>query len=215
MEGTPWPRKLQGQLQGRVVGDMRLKMPPRCPRLGQPIQSLSTAIPLGALSITFLWLPGLTSLPAATPNAGHRAKLSGQPAGSLNNFIKVSIFWENISISVSQQPWKVSVCPQQGSSRWAQRERPPGHAPDPAWTLLRRRHAMNCPTFWAILLQSVPCPSTEKLVQAEFSGFGGTDMQQVKTTEGFCSLTCLITSYLCKTVPGNELTLLLCYVFLI
>lgn len=65
MEGTPWPRKLQGQLQGRVVGDMRLKMPPRCPRLGQPIQSLSTAIPLGALSITFLWLPGLTSLPSS------------------------------------------------------------------------------------------------------------------------------------------------------
>lgn len=32
---------------------------------------------------------------------------------------------------------------------------------------------MNCLTFLPILLQSIPCLSTEKLLQAEFSGLSG------------------------------------------
>lgn len=95
---VPWriphgPRSTRGSCKAECWGDMRLKMPPDCPGLAQPVQSLSRAITLGALSIIFLCLPRLTFPLAATPNAGHGAKLSGKPAGCLSNFIKLIFFW--------------------------------------------------------------------------------------------------------------------------
>lgn len=54
----------------------------RVPWLGAAHPDPQRSHRLGALSITLLRLRRPTSLPAATPNAGRRAKLSGKPAGS-------------------------------------------------------------------------------------------------------------------------------------
>lgn len=157
-----------------MLGVVGLQMPPGCPGLAQPIQNHSRAGALGAARITLLRLRRPTSLPAATPNAGMEPSCQGSQQGPISNFIKLNIFWQNISISVSQQPWKepggggkaqggcVGKGPQDTHLTWPR--------PGCTDTMLRRSHTTNCPACWLIPLQSIPCPSTEELNQAEFSG---------------------------------------------
>lgn len=167
---------------------MGLQMPRGCPGLARPIQSHSGAGALGATSITLLRLRRATSLPAATPNAGTEPSCQGSQQGPISNFIKLNIFWQNISISVSQQPRKVPVGCSEARGGCVGKGPRDTHLtwprPSSMDTMLRRSHATNAPCvgcFPSSLFLVHQQKSSSKLsFQVKWN-----NMHQVETTEGF------------------------------
>lgn len=97
-----------------------------------------------------------------------RSQAVREASRAISNFIKLNIFWQNISILVSQQPWKAPVGSSEARGGCVGEGPQDTHATRPrpgcTDTMLRRSHTTNCPACWLIPLQSIPCPSTEKLV---------------------------------------------------